>query len=55
MGAANFGKFDCDGCAKRLSVPECRACDRMVNYFKVFRMYGWLEIDRRTIGLTRRL
>ncbi len=54
VGQAGFGRFDCDSCAKHLSVPECRACDRMVNYFKVFRMYSCMEIDQRTIRLIRR-
>ena len=31
--------FDCDKCHKILKNPECKACHRMVNYFKVFEMY----------------
>ena len=39
LGSAwGWGKFDCDGCAKKLETPECKACDRMVNYFKIINM-----------------
>jgi hypothetical protein len=33
-----FSKFDCDHCSKKLEIPECKACDKMVNYFKIFNM-----------------
>lgn len=38
ISLAAFGKFDCDSCSKRLTEPECRACERMVNYFHIFSM-----------------
>ena len=33
--------FDCDNCHKKIQKPECNACERMVNYFKVFDMYRY--------------
>ena len=38
--ASHFSKFNCGGCAKKLTVPECNACDRMLNYFQIFSMYS---------------
>lgn len=25
--------FDCNNCSKKSAIPECKACDKMVNYF----------------------
>ena len=33
-----YVSFDCDNCHKKIEKPECKACERMVNYFKVFDM-----------------
>lgn len=34
-----FSKFNCDQCSKHIETPECKACDRMVNYFRIFNMH----------------
>ncbi len=34
----NFSQFDCDSCSRKIEFPECKACHKMVNYFKIFNM-----------------
>ena len=46
-----FSKFDCNNCSKKIEVPECNACHKMVNYFHIFSMYGFFDEDLRSIVL----
>jgi len=46
--ARNFATFDCDGCQKKIKDPECKSCEKMVNYFNVFNMYAFCYSDLRS-------
>lgn len=46
---ARFSKFNCDQCSKHTETPECKACDRMVNYFRIFNMHCFYYPDPKTM------
>lgn len=43
--------FDCDGCKKKIKNPECKACEKMINYFNVFSMYPLFDKAQRSTKL----
>ena len=42
-----MASFDCSGCKKKVTNPECNACHKMVSYFSIFEMYPHIKIDRK--------
>ena len=41
--------FDCNNCKKKIENPECKACDKMVNYFNIFQLYLSQNIDHKSM------